>query len=534
MRTRFLVPVGLACLVVAAACSATGGTGSGGTGGATGAGGSGSTTSGGTGGATSTGTGGSGGANPTGGTGGSTSTTTTTGAGGMGTTSGTGGSGGVMCQAGSADCNNDPSDGCETNTFADPNNCGMCGNVCPGGANAPAGCSAGICTLVCPSGTGDCDLNPQNGCETNVKNDPNNCGMCGNSCMGQSCVQGACPCAAETKVANPVELDLYVMLDDSGSMSETVAGGATKWDAVTTALKGFINDPANAGVGVGLQYFPLSQPACPATCASDADCGNYGPCQVIIPPFGICLGCLFVGGDSCVVADYATPAVEIGLLAAAQKTKLVSSINMNGPTNNTPTGPALQGAINHAKAWAQAHPTHEVVVVLASDGIPTECDPSDIPSIANIAAAGVAGSPSIKTFVIGVGDAVADLNAIAVGGGTGSAFLVDTNANVVQQFEAALNVIQQSALGCEYTIPQPMGGMVDYNKVNVQYTPGGGASQLVGNVMNAAACGAGGGWYYDNNAMPTKIILCPATCNVVEADPQGKIDILLGCATQHQ
>jgi hypothetical protein len=523
MRTRLLPFFSLGSLFLVG-CGATGNpSGSG-----TGTGGSSS----GNGGAatTSAGTGGAGGTISTGtGTGGASTTTTTGGASTTTTTGGTGGSGGMGCAVGKGDCNGNPADGCEADLYGDTKNCGACANICPGGGGTPASCTAGMCGLACAAGTGDCDMNAANGCETNLKTDAQNCGACGMNCGGGPCVQGACACAAESKTANPVPLDLFIMLDESGSMSEAVAGGGTKWSAVTTALKGFINDPTNAGLGVGIQYFPLAPPVCSPFCASNADCGNYGPCAGFF-----CVGCLVAGGDSCVINDYATPAVEIAALNAVQAGKLVTSINMNGPTNNTPTAPALSGAIKHAKAWATAHPSHDVVVVLASDGIPTECDPTDIPSIAGIAAAGVNGNPSIKTFVIGVGDSVADLNALAVGGGTGSAFFVDTNANVVQQFEAALNAIQQSALGCEYTIPAPQMGMLDYNKVNVQYTPGNGAPQLIANVANAAACDPNtGGWYYDNNAAPTKIILCAKTCTPVQADPQGKIDILLGCATQH-
>jgi hypothetical protein len=78
-------------------------------------------------------------------------------------------------------------------------------------------------------------------------------------------------------------------------------------------------------------------------------------------------------------------------------------------------------------------------------------------------------------------------------------------------------------------------GTLDYDKVNVQYTPGGGMPQLIGNVATAAACDAqSGGWYYDNNASPTKILLCPVTCSTVSSDPNAKIEILLGCDTIHE
>ena len=49
------------------------------------------------------------------------------------------------------------------------------------------------------------------------------------------------------------------------------------------------------------------------------------------------------------------------------------------------------------------------------------------------------------TFVIGVGPSLSALNGIAAAGGTTSAFLVDTSANVNQQFLDAMNAIRNSA-----------------------------------------------------------------------------------------
>ena len=85
-------------------------------------------------------------------------------------------------------------------------------------------------------------------------------------------------CAAHVSTAQPIPLDMYIMLDTSASMLDTTTGTITKWDAVKTALTSFLNDSASAGLGVGLQYFPLSKPNAPTSCASDADCGDSGPC----------------------------------------------------------------------------------------------------------------------------------------------------------------------------------------------------------------------------------------------------------------
>jgi hypothetical protein len=200
----------------------------------------------------------------------------------------------------------------------------------------------------------------------------------------------------------------------------------------------------------------------------------------------------------------------------------------HNPSGGTPTSAALQGAIDYALSHAQANPNHAVIVVLATDGEPNACD-EKIVSIQAIAAAGLNSSPSILTFVIGVGN-VQSLDAIASAGGTQSAFIVDTNQNVTQQFLDALNAIKGAALGCAYSIPVPTMGDPDYGSVNVEYTSGGGDTILIPKVPSAADCPANGdGWYYDDNAAPTKILLCDGTCAKIAADDKAQVEIVLGC-----
>jgi hypothetical protein len=46
---------------------------------------------------------------------------------------------------------------------------------------------------TCPGSTRDCNRLDQDGCESEVLKDPDNCGKCGNSCAaGQTCVKGLC------------------------------------------------------------------------------------------------------------------------------------------------------------------------------------------------------------------------------------------------------------------------------------------------------------------------------------------------------
>jgi len=95
-----------------------------------------------------------------------------------------------------------------------------------------------------------------------------------------------------------------------------------------------------------------------------------------------------------------------------------------------------------------------------------------------------------------------------------------------------MNTIQGNALTCTYTIPVPTMGVFDKNQVNVEYTPTGGTPQTIPHVADQASCPTGGmGWYYDNNANPTLIQLCPDTCTTITMDTTGSIKIVLGCPT---
>ncbi|MFO0608772.1 MAG: hypothetical protein U0324_36735 [Polyangiales bacterium] len=97
------------------------------------------------------------------------------------------------CAAGFEDCNAASADGCETRLATDPNNCGGCGIFCTASHGTPA-CVAGACAVAaCDAGFGDCDGDPDNGCEANLASSGAHCGACGAACpSGQGCSAGAC------------------------------------------------------------------------------------------------------------------------------------------------------------------------------------------------------------------------------------------------------------------------------------------------------------------------------------------------------
>ncbi len=313
-------------------------------------------------------------------------------------------------------------------------------------------------------------------------------------------------CAATKETAKLVPLDIYVMMDQSGSMSETTSSGSTKWAAIKTAISSFLGDPSSAGIGVGIGYFPI-------------ETGG------------------FFSDDSCNISDYQKAEVEIAELPGA-KTPIETSLGKHSPTGGTPTGPALRGAVTHANEWRVAHPGHVVAALLATDGMPTSCTPDKISDIAADAAA--AAKAGVRSYVIGVlsddditSGGGTNLDTISIAGNGKPAFVIKSgSADVTKAFLDALKTIRGAALACEYTIPTGVGA--DFKKVNVNVTIGG-TDGVVPYVGSAAACDpTKGGWYYDvdpSTATPKKILLCGGTCKPLQADASAKIEIAVGCAT---
>jgi hypothetical protein len=108
------------------------------------------------------------------------------------------------------------------------------------------------------------------------------------------------------------------------------------------------------------------------------------------------------------------------------------------------------------------------------------------------------------------------------------------NFNPVFQAMATA-VVNSAQVPCVYDIPpDPNGQMIDPGKVNVEYKPDASATaQPILNVPGGQAdCGTTGGWYYDDAANPTKIILCPTTCTEVQNGAMPSVTVKFGCKTQ--
>jgi len=103
-----------------------------------------------------------------------------------------------VCEDGWADADQNSENGCETNIAYDPNHCGGIGNKCymqNFSANVARACAEGQCLFTCKTGYADCNSS-QDGCETEILNNPKNCGQCGMDCTrydySKNCNHGEC------------------------------------------------------------------------------------------------------------------------------------------------------------------------------------------------------------------------------------------------------------------------------------------------------------------------------------------------------
>ncbi len=329
-------------------------------------------------------------------------------------------------------------------------------------------------------------------------------------------------CAFEPVLAEPVALDLYLMLDRSASMTlpqQTVpnckVGDITeaRWCYAINALAGFFGSPTSNGMGVALQFFPHG--SCSWISATEQNCCAYGSC--------------------CDGTDDSAPTVPLSRLPA-QLPLLIDALNSQSPLGTTtPIEAALHGLVSYS---AQAKlPNRSMVSVIVTDGEPNGCELS--PSVLSSIISSHLASTGIKTFVIGMDGAnFQTLEQLAIAGGASvhttycaegfsTCSFFNVGAGKPEAFIDALQQIQRSVVGCRFTLPSTDAGIVDPSTLTVNViSPANPEQRTLKHVDSVAACGDG--WYSDS-ARPGEFALCPQTCSAVQAEVGVSVELLVGC-----
>jgi hypothetical protein len=94
-------------------------------------------------------------------------------------------------------------------------------------------------------------------------------------------------------------------------------------------------------------------------------------------------------------------------------------------------------------------------------------------------------------------------------------------------------VVVSATLPCIYELPDPPAGMsFDSSRVNVVFTDDGGVDRSLPRAIDPSRCGEEPAWFYDDNDRPSRIDLCPAACELVQASLSGRMHVALGCETE--
>jgi hypothetical protein len=298
-------------------------------------------------------------------------------------------------------------------------------------------------------------------------------------------------CGATTITPNRAPVDIFIVLDRSGSMGYSIeddcycAAGVTsggtggmcrnagsgctdRWTAVKNALSQTIS--ANPTINWGLEFY---------TSPTGVDC------SVSLSP-------------------------QIPISATAGAT-ILAQMDTVSPGNHTPTA----AAINAATLYVQTvNDGNSKAILLATDGMPN-CvggrvnNDDDMPATTNAVAG--AARLGVPVYVVGMGpqESITNLDALAVAGGTTQYY----PANSAQALSDALATISKIvSTTCEFQTPQ---SPPDDSKVYVYVD-----KQLIGQSPD-------NGWTF--GATSSDIVLTGNYCADMLAGQTSTVEIIFGC-----
>ncbi len=311
-------------------------------------------------------------------------------------------------------------------------------------------------------------------------------------------------CAAQVTTAKRAEVDVVFVIDTSGSMNEE-----------TAQVQQNINTFASTIGGSGLDYRVVMI----------AEKPRQLPIPLPIPPAGICVPPP-LGGPSCSNNPPTFHHLEEDVGSSDSLQILLDEL------------PSYQG-------WLR--PTaYKVFIEVTDDNSALPFDQFDAQLLAK--PGGLFGTAAQRRYIFNAicgwkrNTPVLSAQKCGSAENTGDQYqnLAQLTGGVVDSvcetdYSSVLGNIAKglvTRLGCEFALPVPAdGSATDPTKVVVNYTPGsGGATVALTQVTDASKCGSvGDGWYFDDDANPTKVVFCTTTCSTVGADTAGKLDVAVGC-----
>ena len=345
-------------------------------------------------------------------------------------------------------------------------------------------------------------------------------------------------CALNTLKATTREVNILLVIDKSGSMTNKPAGFATdKWtamkDALSTALVA-----VEKNLSFGLELYPLSSdPQKPIPVQCTGNCCDMPP----------------------------APGINVAVAAGTTSVpSILSALNGTAPGGGTPTAEALKRAYAYFTGGAGKSLNGEKYVLLATDGGPNcdtgapPCDSSkctlNLDGLCPLPADAGGGNccdtqfegpglclddqqtklqiqnlngAGIKTFVVGIPGSEAYktyLDEFAVAGGEEnpaappSYFAVSATGGVSELTTVLSSITKKLITTCELHLTS---NPADFGKINV-FVDG---REIKRDDPN--------GWVLDSSTTPATIDLKGTTCTEVETKGAESVRIVFGCKSIH-
>ena len=358
-------------------------------------------------------------------------------------------------------------------------------------------------------------------------------------------------CAQTNLQADVREVDMLIVLDESGSMQFPPLASATqtKWAMMNQALNATLPNYAS-NISFGLELFPYDPAGTVDKSNPDSACG--------VP-----------SGPAAIAVDIAAGTDNL--------TQILTKVSNQTPAGGTPTTKALQQAYAYFSQGAgkDLNPNAHKYVLLVTDGGPNcnsalqcgadtctqnldgQCGDGSDPNLNCCTTSTAAGAQNkanlscldqtavvsqitqlqalgVKTYVIGIPGAEPygnTLDEMAVAGGVPStsgthSFYEVTAANALVDLQNALDgIITQLVKTCDITLKSTPTSVGTVQVVkDCQFIPA-----LPDNKAPGPDSGVQDGYYIDYQQSPAHLILTGSVCTSIQTAGANHLDVIEGC-----